>query len=734
MKTILVCVLLCMAVSIHAQTRITGKVIDARDGELLPRVTVKVSEKRTAEHDAEHSAGAFTDSLGKFSLEAPHKGMFDLSVKMVGYAEKVISIDIRDDEFTLGDIELQLEEMNEEVVVHSERYFTVIEDACCNVEAINREFADLAPFSPSPTQLLRRYSSCTSSQISCSIDNSSSVRLRGLDGSRILLYLDGMPLFGALTSMYALQQIPSTAIANMKIYEGVSSVQYGNGAISGVVDFETKPPAEPNEFNFITNIGSPMESIGIAQRDVSASYVGAVGEDVGVAGFISYNGHELERDASPFSNSPSYDRLSGFLKTRFPLSNSARLTIAVLGAKENRFGGEPDSLIPHYTEDISSSRIDAYTKLDLNVSESANLFASFMYSNASQESAYGARAYDGKQDVLYGSVYMKDVLDAHQLKYGVEVRNEKLGETTSFGTSYNYTTLGAYAEDEWVFADGWVLLAGLRFDNHTYAGSLISPRAAISYWLTDDLKMRFSTGQGFKGQALLDEDHMILHGEYAYRNNTSIGYEKSWTYNYDISYNYALGDVSGTINAIAYYTPVSGRATPQADSLANGTLYYVNSSNDSRIMGLEIQTRPVFSEHWSGALGLGIVRNEDKNANGVYESITLVPKFSVDMSLMYQDIESGWNAESWASVIGAQKLPTGLYSVNESPSYALVNLRLSKQFGSVQLFAGMLNILDERQDEVTPTAIRQPNGIIRSTDVWGSLEGREVFFGVKLTL
>lgn len=104
------------------------------------------------------------------------------------------------------------------------------------------------------------------------------------------------------------------------------------------------------------------------------------------------------------------------------------------------------------------------------------------------------------------------------------------------------------------------------------------------------------------------------------------------------------------------------------------------------------------------------------------------------MSVMYQDIESGWNAESWASIIGAQKLPAGLYSVSESPAYALVNLRLSKQFGGVQVFAGMLNILDERQDEVTPTAIRQPSGIVRSTDVWGPLEGREVFFGVKLTL
>lgn len=227
MKTILVCAMLCIAISLQAQTRITGKVIDARDGELLPRVTVKVGEKRTAEHDAEHSAGTFTDSLGKFSLEAPHKGMFDLAVKMVGYTEKVISIDIRDDEYTLGDIELQLEEMNEEVVVHTERYFTVIEDACCNVEAINREFADLAPFSPSPTQLLRRYSSCTSSQISCSIDNSSSVRLRGLTARASCSILtechSSVRLLRCMHSSKYLQQLSRTCVY-MKVYQVCNTV------------------------------------------------------------------------------------------------------------------------------------------------------------------------------------------------------------------------------------------------------------------------------------------------------------------------------------------------------------------------------------------------------------------------------------------------------------------------------------------------------------------------------
>lgn len=734
MKTILVCVMLCITVSTYGQTRITGRVIDARDGESLPRVTVKLIERGEDDHD-DHGVGAFTDSSGQFSMKSPHKGLFNVVIKMVGYAERSIPIEITsNDVFTLGDIELEEGESQEPVVVHSERYFTVIEDACCNIEAINREFAELAPFSPSPTQLLRRYSSCTSSQINCSIDNSSSVRLRGLDGSRILLYLDGMPIFGALTSMYALQQIPSTAIANMRIYEGVSSVQYGNGAISGVVDFETKPPAEPNEFNIITNLSSPTDGIAVAQRDVSASYVGAVGDDLGVAGFISYNGHELERDGSTFSSSPSYDRLSGFLKTRFPISNSARLTVAVLGAKESRFGGQLDTISQHYTEDIASSRIDAYTKLDFNVSETANLFTSLMYSRAAQTSTFGALQFAAEQDVLYGNAYMKDVLDAHQLKYGVEVRNEQLNERSLLGTGYNYTTLGAYVEDEWVFADGWVLLAGVRFDNHSYAGSLLSPRAAISYWLTDDLKMRFSTGQGFKGQALFDEDHLILHDAYKFRNNTTIGYEKSWTYSYDIAYNYAFGDVTGSINAIAYYTPVRGRAVPHADSLANGTLYFINSENDSRIIGIELQTRPVFSEHWSGALGVGIVRNENKNAAGIYSTIPLVPKFSIDMSLLYQDAESGWNAESWASIIGSQTLPQGLYPINETPSYALVNVRLSKQFGSLQLFAGMLNILDELQESVTPTAIRTPDGVVHSTDVWGSLEGREIFFGVKLTL
>src|SRR5690606_26227624 len=92
-----------------------------------------------------------------------------------------------------------------------------------------------APFSPGVVDVLRRYSSCTSSRISCAIDNSSSIRLRGLEPTYIRVLVDGLPAFSGLSTFYGLSMMPSHALQIIRISEGASSGMHGNGAISGVV-------------------------------------------------------------------------------------------------------------------------------------------------------------------------------------------------------------------------------------------------------------------------------------------------------------------------------------------------------------------------------------------------------------------------------------------------------------------------------------------------------------------
>jgi outer membrane receptor protein involved in Fe transport len=262
---------------------------------------------------------------------------------------------------------------------------------------------------------------------------------------------------------------------------------------------------------------------------------------------------------------------------------------------------------------------------------------------------------------------------------------------------------------------------------------LFSPRAGITLKPEETLKIKFSTGQGFKGQALFDEEHLIFHGFYNYRANPDLGFEKSWTYNLDVAHDYDLGFVSGGINFIGYYTTITGRAIPQTDSLAAGTYFPVQSSNPSRLYGIEITTRPVFDEFWSGAIGIGVVKLEHQVAGGSYEEAPLVPGYTVDLSVAYRDIESGWTAETWGSIIGSQKLPEGLFAISRSPAYGLFNARVSKKIGIITIHTGVLNIFDQTQANTTPTAIVTSDRV-NSTGVWGPLEGREFFLGFRISM
>lgn len=729
----------CIAGPLWAQRTITGTVVDDETSAPLPRVRVIFDDEHGGiKHDS--LAGIYTDSLGRFTISDAPIELIELDFAMGGYHREHTHLAPDINELHMR---LKVESTKGDAVeVSAARYETVVEDACCNVDAMNQEFAELAPFSPSPVEVLRRYSSCTSSKIYCSLDHSSGVRLRGLDGTRVHLRLDNMPVFGSLSMPFALEHISAGAVQSLNIFEGVSSSAYGNGAISGVVDIATRLPIEPSELAFVANGTSEFAGDGhdvIGARDLTASYAGGVTESFGVAAYVAYNGHSGEfDDANGYSLTPDFERVSFMAKTRW-LIDESRLTVSLVGAFEDRATAEapvnptfaPSML---YEEGINTDKLIAQAKLETVLSESANLFIQAAATNIGVTGNYGMNRFDATENVIYGSAVATDLWGDHLVKFGAEFRNERITERSSFGIASKYSTYSAFAEDEWILADHFQLFAAVRFDEHTIAGSLVSPRLGLTYKPGETVKIRLSSGQGFKGQALFDEEHLILHGLYKYRANPDLGYEKTWTYNLDIAHDFDLDWVAGGINFIGYFTTLAGRAVANTDSLLNNTYYPVNSSNPSRLYGIELTTRPIFDEHWSGAIGIGAVHYEHRIMHDEYVKASFVPTFTVDLSVAYRDDENGWIAETWGSIIGPQKLPFAYYQRDRSPAYGLFNVRASKKVGIVSVHAGVLNLFDQLQSKTTPTAVRQDNGSLDATGIWGPLEGREFFLGFRVAM
>jgi outer membrane receptor for ferrienterochelin and colicins len=693
-----------------------GRVIDGESGEPLVGATVRLLDSAAR---MPGSRGAIAGVDGRFRLLLADSSDASVETSMLGYA--TLRSVIRPGGANV--IELEGRDLLErQVEVRAARRTRSVEDACCRVESIREEVQQHAPFSPSAIDVLRRYSSCTSTRVGCAVDGSQSIRLRGLEPTYISVLVDGMPAISGLGTFYGLGIIPAHALQTISISEGASSAAAGNGAISGVVDLQTRVPTEEPELMLTGNLGG--DGFMPHERDLNASYTGMLG-DVGVATFLSLNNHRIDEG----SIVGGYDRISGLAKASVMLDDATELVGTLLGGSERR-SGRP-VVLSAAEESTDHDRLDLSATLARTLDDESELVMRSLVSTSHVDARYPVSRLDARQTILFGSLVHTRELGDHTVAIGLEGRDDRL-RATGAPIDFASTTLSGYLQDELYLSDEWTILGSLRYDRHSKAGGILSPRGSIRYEPIPNMTMRLMAGSGFKAQAHFDEEeHRALHGGFRWRQNDELGVERSFTVNYDISHSVVIGDVVGLdANFNAYHTTIEGKAITQLDSLSSGALFMVNSADEARLAGLELQLRPTFGEHWSGSLAVALIDYTMRNRQGVYQRMPLSTPLSIDGSLMYHDAASGVAAEVWASHVGATRLPETEGASRDSDPYTIVNIRLEKTFGAVTIHAGVQNMLDASQEPATPLVSGTADAY-RADTIWGPLEGRSFFVGFR---
>ncbi len=70
----------------------------------------------------------------------------------------------------------------------------------------------------------------------------STVSIRGSSANQVQVYLDGIPLSRARNETVNLGDLPLDSLQRIEVYRGTIPVEFGTGAIGGVVNLVTKPP------------------------------------------------------------------------------------------------------------------------------------------------------------------------------------------------------------------------------------------------------------------------------------------------------------------------------------------------------------------------------------------------------------------------------------------------------------------------------------------------------------
>lgn len=299
-----------LGTTLMAQTTVSGTVKDAKSGDPLPGVSIKVVGK---------SLGSTTDFNGKFSLKISQDVPFKLEVSYIGYETQTVEVSKNNASLSIALIEAN--NRLDEVIVSASRTPESIRESPVTVETLDmRDIRNTTAVS-----FYDGLENLKGVQINTSSLTFRSVNTRGFAtfaNTRFVQLVDGMDnaspalnfVMGNLVGMSELD------VKSVELLPGASSALYGANAFNGILFMTSKSPFDYQGISVYVKSGfTDQEAAGVNQYwDTGIRMAHAFSDKFAAKISFSYlNGtdwvaadfHDVNNPTNTPS-SPSYDGLN----------------------------------------------------------------------------------------------------------------------------------------------------------------------------------------------------------------------------------------------------------------------------------------------------------------------------------------------------------------------------------------------------------------------------------------
>ncbi|MDO4681197.1 MAG: TonB-dependent hemoglobin/transferrin/lactoferrin family receptor [Lautropia sp.] len=386
----------------------------------------------------------------------------------------------------------------------------------------------------------------------------SSFNIRGLDGNRVLMLVDGVRMprhysFGASSR----DNVDIGLVERIEIIKGPSSALYGSDGIGGVVQFFTRDPA-----SYLKEGQSLGGQAGLAYEGESrtvrlgATVAGAASDQVQwLLSGSSARGHALKNRGDNASYGPlrtepnPEDNRDHALLGKLVWKPDARQTHTF--SAEHVTKQDELTLLAQYGASIRGvttlsaagetdnrrNRLSWQGRFELDAAAADTLRTTVAwqklrslehYENTREQRPPQVRDTTDHEDLWQFNAQAEKTLRtanlAHKFSYGADVSrtrtdNLQTGQTPPAGETFplkrfpdtTETMLGLYVQNE-IIGDGWSLIPGLRWDRYRIAtvqagfggtaaslsGSAVSPRLGATFNLDDAWTLYAQWASGFR--------------------------------------------------------------------------------------------------------------------------------------------------------------------------------------------------------------------------------------------
>ncbi|WP_138431481.1 TonB-dependent receptor [Fodinibius saliphilus] len=692
--------------------------------------------------------GTPSNNDGTFKINNIIPGTYTIVVSAVGYKKYSQEITIQEEKTINLDIQLKAKtEQLDEVVVTGTMRETFVKDSPVKVAVIKPQRLQQGKTSSNIMDLIDNVSGL-STQLNCGVCGTNAIRINGVEGPNTAVLIDGMPIMGALASVYGLNGISPSIIDQVEVIKGPQSTLYGTQALGGVVNIITKNPKNTPTFSVDAYTKSTKES------NINLAASPQAGQ---LSGFISGNAVRMENyfdnNGDSFNDVAKRSRISLFGKGILKGKNGEqRLNFATKYYNENRTGGVKafsDDLRGSnqvYGESIYTERAELLTDYrPAGLNQQLRISGALTYH--SQDSFYGPEHYDAEQGIIYGQVTWDQSLKDHfTLLTGLTARYQTYDDNTpatSNGTDKRFIP-GVFTQGQFTY-DGLMLLGGLRLDHHDEHGFVTAPRLSVKYSTSNNTTFRISGGTGFRVVNVFTEDHAALTGSREVVFAENLDPEQSRSITGSIKHILPFSGNPLTLGLDGFFTRFSNKIIPDYDQDPN-LIVYENLNGHSVTQGFSIEADQNFTAmpiSYNMSFTLMDVFTKE---NGQKQSLTYAPDFTGSWGLTYWQRSWDLKASYTGNLVGPKRMPDN-YVQNFgrdrwSPTYATHDFKVTKEFTNVnsknglgiETYISVENIFNYTQGSPLVDANNPFGAEFDTIYTWGPVIGRTFSIGARLNI
>lgn len=572
--------------------------------------------------------------------------------------------------------------------------------------------------------------------------------------------------------------VPAEAIESIEVIRGPAAARYGSGASGGVINIITKKP-DSSSASITLQTEVPEDALEGGNKRANLLVSGPLSERFSQRTTLNYNTQDADSDdlnrdvtAEDLSVAAGHEGvenmdLSSLIRFDQDEVNTWELEVNYsrqgnIYSGDNAFQGvdnantqlylnQETSIMRRKTAAIthrgSFSFGDSFTYLQYEETENTRL---------SEGLAGGGEGVINTTEGEMNTIMLRNVTAKSEwntplklaglnqtMTYGVEFRGERLDDSSSNQSGIavvdgsvieqtetdpalrnSHTSaelIGLYVEDNILLADSVTLTPGLRFDDHSEAGTNLSPSANLSWQATGKLTVQAGVSRAFKAPNLYQ-----LNPNYVYTtrgNGCPVAYpsqgsgcsilgnpelEHETSVNKEIGLNYRSD--AGLNAGITYFHNdyrnkiMTSNTAPiyvlEGSRGGEVQVFQWENAPKALIEGIEANLLIPVSESLEWSTNATVMLESENTQTG--QPLSIVPDYTLNSMLTWQ-VDDAWELVLSAQHYGKTQSATinissgaELENPKDRPAYTILNFNSVYELGEhLQLTASVKNLLDK---------------------------------------